>query len=159
MQDAIGTKRVKLKPMNRQQYNDYRGLELPDDENGDDDGYLVEYTDGGKPNHPDHAGYISWSPKAQADAAYQESGNMSFGHAVVLAKAGFKVARRGWNGVGMFAFLESNTGKYKTVNYADGSFKNFPLRECWMLKTAQGDIAHWAPSGSDSLADDWCVVD
>jgi hypothetical protein len=32
-------------------------------------------------------------------------------------------------------------------------------REHWLLKTAQGDIATWSPSGSDSLANDWCVVE
>ncbi|MGO1272304.1 MAG: hypothetical protein ACTMK5_11030, partial [Pseudomonas helleri] len=63
----IGTKVVLALAMTRLAYNVYRGWELPADENGDDDGYLVEYTDGGAPNHPDHAGYISWSPKAQFD--------------------------------------------------------------------------------------------
>lgn len=61
----IGTKLVKGEPMNRLAYNDYRGWALPADENGADEGYLVEYLDGGKPNHPDHAGYISWCPVEQ----------------------------------------------------------------------------------------------
>ncbi len=67
----IGTKRVSAIPMTRQQYNDYRGWQLPDDEDGSDEGYLVEYVDGGQSNHPDHAGYISWSPKAVFEQAYQ----------------------------------------------------------------------------------------
>jgi hypothetical protein len=65
----IGTKLVKGDPMDRQAYNDYRGWVLPADENGADAGYLVEYLDGGKPNHPDHAGYISWSPAEQFENA------------------------------------------------------------------------------------------
>ena len=36
------------------------------------EGYLVEYTDGGKPSDPRHTGYISWSPKEQFDKAYAE---------------------------------------------------------------------------------------
>lgn len=72
MKTYIGTKIVKLLPMTRQEYIDYRGWSLPADEGGADEGYLVEYTDGGKPNDERHEGYISWTPKAQADAAYRE---------------------------------------------------------------------------------------
>ncbi len=58
--------------MNRLDYNIYRGWELPSNENGSDEGYLVEYLDGGESNHPEHKGYISWSPKAQFDNGYSE---------------------------------------------------------------------------------------
>ena len=49
--------------MNRKEYNDYRGWTVPDDENPEDEGYLVEYVDSPNSNHPNHKGYISWSPK------------------------------------------------------------------------------------------------
>ncbi len=67
----VGTKYVTAKPMTRGEYNTYRGWELPVDEDGSDEGYLVEYVDGGKANHPDHAGYISWSPKDVFDRSYK----------------------------------------------------------------------------------------
>lgn len=73
-QHYIGTKIVLALAMTRLAYNEYRSWDLPANENGADDGYLVEYTDGGAPNHPDHAGYISWSPKAQFDAGYVSVG-------------------------------------------------------------------------------------
>ena len=57
-------------PMNRADYNIYRGWVLPADENGADAGYLVEYLDGGEPNDSRHLGYISWSPKKQFDDGY-----------------------------------------------------------------------------------------
>jgi hypothetical protein len=76
MEYYIGTKITKAMPMTRQVYNDYRGWKLPDDENGADDGYLVEYTDGGAANHPNHAGYISWSPKDVHDRAYVAVGDL-----------------------------------------------------------------------------------
>jgi hypothetical protein len=57
--------------MTRQEYNDYRGWQLPADENGDDNGYLVEYADGGKSNVEGHTGYVSWSP---ADVLERASG-------------------------------------------------------------------------------------
>ena len=65
-------KEVSPTPMSRQDWVEYRGWELPADEDGTDEGYLVEYLDGGKPNHPDHKGYISWSPKEQFDNGYTE---------------------------------------------------------------------------------------
>lgn len=76
MKTFIGTKMVKASPMTRQEYNDYRDWELPSDENGTDTGYLVEYLDGGAPNHPDHEGYISWSPTEVFDAAYLQTRNI-----------------------------------------------------------------------------------
>lgn len=75
MQTYIGTKIIRAKPMNRQAYNDYRGWVVPMDENPLDEGYLVEYLDGGTPNTVSYAGYVSWSPKAQFEAAYTEIPN------------------------------------------------------------------------------------
>jgi len=72
MQTYIGTKIIKAEPMTRLAYNQYRGWELPADENGDDEGFLVEYVDGGKANVPGRAGYVSWSPKDVFERAYRE---------------------------------------------------------------------------------------
>ena len=67
-----GTKRLHAQPMTRGEYNAYRGWGIPADENPADDGYLVEYQDGGKANDPRHAGYISWSPKDVFERSYKE---------------------------------------------------------------------------------------
>ena len=75
MNHFIGTKIVLAKPMTRQEYNDYRGWKLPENENGNDAGYLVEYPEGIS-NHAEHRGYISWSPKSQFDMAYIGLGNL-----------------------------------------------------------------------------------
>lgn len=77
MKTYIGTKIIDAVPMTRYEYNCYRGWELPANENGADEGYLVEYHDGGKGNDSRHAGYISWSPKAQFDGAYLPIGDVS----------------------------------------------------------------------------------
>lgn len=50
MNQFIGTKIINLKPMTRLEYNQFRGWDSPADENGEDEGYLVEYVDGGKAN-------------------------------------------------------------------------------------------------------------
>jgi hypothetical protein len=68
----VGTKVVHAWPLTRGVYCEFRGWDLPEDEDGGDLGYLVEYTDGGPPNIPGFTGYISWSPKAVFDKAYKE---------------------------------------------------------------------------------------
>lgn len=157
----IGTKLVLATAMTRLQYNIYRHWTLPEDENGDDKGQLVEYVDGGDSNHAEHKGYISWSPQEVFDNSYKASGEMSFGMAIEAAKRGYKVARSGWDGAGMFAYLVPANSYPAQTEAIKGTFENdmVPYREYWALKTAQNDVAMWAPSGSDSLSNDWCIVD
>ena len=146
----IGTKLINAEPMTRQQYNDFRGWELPTDEDGTDEGYLVEYLDGGKPNTDMYAGYVSWSPKEQFENAYRKTSGLPFGLAVEAMKKGKKVARAGWNGSGMFAYLVP--GSQFKVNrapllgiYPEGTDINY--RPHIDLKTADGSIATWSPAG------------
>ena len=98
MQKYIGVKEIKAAPMRRGDYNTYRGWEIPVDENPNDDGFLVEYIDGERANHHDHAGYITWSPKSVFERAYRGINGLTFGQAIEAMKAGKKVARAGWNG-------------------------------------------------------------
>lgn len=53
MIEYIGTEIVKAESMNLGDYNKYRGWTIPEDEDPEREGYLVE-----QPN-----GYVSWSPK------------------------------------------------------------------------------------------------
>lgn len=69
----IGTKVVHATPMSRAIYNDFRGWTMPENEE-DDEGYLVEYTDGGQANVEGFAGYISWSPKGVFERSYRAVG-------------------------------------------------------------------------------------
>lgn len=66
----IGVKAIRAVPMNRADYNIFRGWDLPKDEDGKDEGYLVEYLDDGKPNVDSVSGYVSWSPKEVFDKHY-----------------------------------------------------------------------------------------
>lgn len=161
MKTCIGTKVIQAVPMNRRDYNAYRNWELPKDENGDDDGYLVEYMDGGKPNHPAHKGYVSWSPKEQFDNAYRPVDRMTFGDALVMLKAGKRVARAGWNGKDMFAYLvpaasyPAQTGAAKAFFGKDAMV---PYNAYMALKGADGAVSTWVPSSTDTLAGDWQLV-
>ena len=83
-----------------------------------------------------------------------------FGTAIYHARQGKKIARLGWNGSGMYAYIvPANT--YPAQNeIARKEFGDMvPYRAYWALKTAQNDVATWAPSGSDSLAEDWLILD
>lgn len=82
MKEYIGTKIISAKPMTRAEYNALRGWEVPADENPHDEGYLVEYSDGGKPNHPGFKGYISWSPKDIFERAYHQRADKPHDHQV-----------------------------------------------------------------------------
>lgn len=161
MNHYIGTKLVTATPMTRQAYNDYRGWALPADENGADDGYMVEYQDGGKPNHPGHKGYISWSPKPQFDNAYRCTDGMTFGLAIEAMKQGQRVARAGWNGKGMFVYLvpaasyPAKTGAAKSY-FGDGAM--VPYNAYMAIKNVNDTVSTWVPSINDALADDWAVV-
>lgn len=98
MQKYIGTKQIEARPMTRGDYNNYKGWQIPAEENPADEGYLVRYSDG----------YESWSPEKQFNEAYRPCDNMTFGIALEMLKKGFRVARKGWNGKGMFVVFQKN---------------------------------------------------
>lgn len=162
MKRYVGTKIINAAPMNRLEYNNFRGWILPADEDGSDDGYLVEYVEGGKPNTTQYAGYVSWSPKEQFDNAYREIAGLSFGNAIEALKIGKKVARAGWNGKGMFLFLvHGSTFKVSRAPllgiYPEGTEINYcPHID---MKTADDKVVPWLASQTDVLADDWSVID
>ena len=158
----IGTKVINALPMTRQAYNDYRGWQLPDNEDGSDDGYLVEYVDGGKANDPRHAGYICWSPKDVFERAYCEVGQgLSFGDALKALKAGRRVARAGWNGKGMFVYFVPpasypvQTGAAK-AHFGEGAM--VPYNAYMAIKNVNETVSTWVPSVNDCLAEDWEIL-
>lgn len=71
MQLYEGTKRLRARPMNKGEYNIYRGWTIPANEDPLEQGYLVEYEDGGKANDSRHVGYISWSPANVFERTYK----------------------------------------------------------------------------------------
>lgn len=88
----------------------------------------------------------------------------NIGWAVQQMKAGNKVGRAGWNSKGMFAYYvppASYPAARNTNSTMAGLFPDdmVPYREYLALKTAQGDVATWAPSVGDALATDWELVE
>ena len=71
---------------------------------------------------------------------------MNFGKAIELLKKGYKVARKGWNGKGMWLRIQVPTEKSKmTLPYI-------------YMKTADDNLVPWLASQTDMLAEDWEVL-
>lgn len=87
---------------------------------------------------------------------------LDFGTALRALKDGKRVARAGWNGKGMFAYLvpansyPAQTGAAK-AHFGDGAL--VPYNAYLALKGADDAVSTWAPSGSDALAEDWLIVE
>ncbi|EMB3086319.1 TPA: DUF2829 domain-containing protein [Klebsiella pneumoniae] len=154
MTKHIGVKLINAFPMTRLAYNDFRGWQLPADENGADQGYLVEYLDGGKPNTDRFDGYVSWSPKEVFEKAYRPVSGLSFGLAIEALKQGKKVARDGWNGKGMWLKLVPADIADK-VAFEYEALDGAP----WIgMKTADDKFVPWLASQTDVLAEDWQII-
>lgn len=137
-------------------------------------GYLVKYADN----------YTSWSPAEAFEGGYTEvpEGKTAtpvhrvgyasvpqalikpntFPGALVVLKSGKKVARKGWNGKGMYVFLVD--GSKFTVNRPplDKMFEagtEIEYRPHIDMLAVDGTIGVWNPSMSDLLAEDWVVVE
>lgn len=75
----------------------------------------------------------------------------SFGEAIKYLKRGLKVARKGWNGKGMYLFLAD--GEDLTSCISSGDFK---CTSSVCMKTAQNNnCVGWVASQADMLAEDW----
>ena len=169
MNTYIGTKIIRAQVMTRLDYNILRGWKVPDDENPTDEGYLVEYLDGGKANVRGYEGYVSWSPKDVFDRAYKPAVMLDFGGAIRCLKNGLKVARKGWNGKDMWLSLSCDGSREISAEF----FWSKHNREFAMtqpnqtamvlpsitMKTATGEILMgWLASQTDMLAEDWVIV-
>ena len=89
------------------------------------------------------------------------SGGMDFGGALVMLRAGYKLARTGWNGKGMYVYLVP--GGVFAVNrppldviYEPGTRVEY--RPHIDMRYADGTHGVWVASQSDILSDDWAIV-
>ena len=88
-------------------------------------------------------------------------GETNFSHALEELKNGSLVARKGWNGKGMFLFLVP--GSQFVVNRAplnvifpEGTVINY--RSHIDMKTVDDQIVPWLAAQTDLLAEDWVLV-
>lgn len=166
MQKYLGVKMIEAEPMTRGEYNNFRGWTIPADEKPCDEGYKITREDG----------TFSWEPKELFESTYRNMEGMTFGLATETMKKGNKVARRGWNGKGMYVVLQKgypdgisiNKNTQEALNLPEGTIVGF--RPYLMMACPKGSTNHfgdtennidctpWLPSQTDILAEDWEVV-
>ena len=147
MKRYIGTKIIKARPMTRGDYNDYRGGQIPADEDPLDEGYLMEYENG----------HVQWLPKEMFETDYKECNAMTFGFAIEAMKKGKKVARKGWNGKGMYLFKSPKVGCQMHKQYTGKDIND--LQEFIVMKAADDTLVPWLASQTDVLAEDWMIIE
>lgn len=121
------------------------------------EGYKVEYEDG----------YTSWSPKDVFEKAYRRIDNLTFGLAIEALKQGKKVARKGWNGKGMFLYLVRGTMVDKENLRNEASIQPIEdhtgtvtfLAHIDMFTAQKTVNVGWLASQTDILSEDWEIVD
>lgn len=147
---------VEALPMNRGDYNKSRGWTPPEGEDQTVDGYKVFYPDG----------YVSWCPKKQFEESARPFVGQTFGMALEWLKRGYRVARCGWNGKGMYLWLLP-AASVKAEWCKEPHLKELAEKaggevECLgsiRMKTSDGKVlTGWLASQTDMLAEDWFVV-
>ena len=75
---------------------------------------------------------------------------MDFGDALRNLKAGTKVARKGWNGKGLYITL---------IPAGNAMHQGYDMQDCLGMKTVKNEMQPgWLASQTDLLANDWSVV-
>jgi hypothetical protein len=171
----IGTKIIKARPMSLGDYNKYKGWDMPKDEDPDRPGCLVGYPDADGNFSGDLEGgadHISWSPAEVFDASYHLTDGIPFGVAIEAMKRGRRVARKGWNGKGMFVvymsplylppYSTSDTARKVNDRTAKWIGEDTPLDSqgyfAMFTATKQWQPG-WLASQADMLADDWVILE
>lgn len=156
MEQYIGSKIVKAEPCIRAVLANgniaYYDGDVPAPEEGELRlaGYKVVYQDG----------YESWSPKEVFEAAYRRTDGLSFGLALEAAKQGMRIARKGWNGKGMYVFLVHGMDFHTDADLSELDDQNVEVLDCLVMRTATGAFCPgWLASQTDMLADDWYIVE
>lgn len=86
----------------------------------------------------------------------------SFGTALTYLRDGKRVARRGWNGKGMFIYLvpaASYPAQRGAAKRWAGEDAMIPYGEYLAMKTVDGTVVPWLASQTDVLAGDWESLD
>lgn len=93
----------------------------------------------------------------------------SFGDAIKYMKRGLRVARKGWNGKGMYVFYASDfqfgtkadLSEFNPTEDPECTEKNkVYVYDCLVLRTADKKLQPgWLASQSDMLAEDWMFIE
>ena len=83
-----------------------------------------------------------------------------FGYALDMLKCGKKVARKGWNGKGMFVYYVPENSYPARTEIEKKEFGDMvKYNPYFAIKNVNGTVSTWGPSVNDCLAEDWEVVE
>lgn len=84
---------------------------------------------------------------------------MDIGQAIEMMRGGHTVARRGWNGKGMWLYYVPANSYPAQTAAARAEFGDLvPYQAYIAMKTAQGTVVPWLCSQTDLLAEDYVVA-
>ena len=157
MEKYIGTKIIHAEPAIKKGGKVYMVTDaIPRTMEPVQEGYKVVYEDG----------YESFSPKDVFEKAYRHIDGMTLGVALEAAiHLGKKIARKNWNGKGMFVVYQKAYPQGIPCNYqtamawgmSEGDL--FRCEPYLQIRMVNGSHAMWVPSINDCLAEDWAVVE
>lgn len=90
---------------------------------------------------------------------------MKFGDALEAIKQGSKIARKGWNGKGMFVYYvpaakyPASRNELNTMASNADSDGMVKYNAYMAIKNVDGTVSTWVPSVNDCFADDWELLD
>ena len=95
------------------------------------------------------------------------NGFLTFGQAIALMKKGKKVARKGWNGKGMYVWIMPGSTVKGCKNIVDPHLAEIDKAEgeirflgsIRMFTATKEVLTGWLASQTDMLAEDWLVVE
>lgn len=91
---------------------------------------------------------------------FRVADNMSFGDALEAVKQGKRIARRGWNGKGMYVFLVHGMDFHTGADLSELDDQDVEVLDCLVMRTATGAFCPgWLASQTDMLADDWYIAE
>ena len=111
-----------------------------------------------------------WEVLNPDELPYELTSTYTFGEAIRFLKQGKRVARKGWNGKGMFLWLKPETiiqsdwckdEKLKTLVDSNGGEILGLVTICMFTHDSTGRnaiLTGWLASQSDMLSNDWIVV-
>jgi hypothetical protein len=82
--------------------------------------------------------------------------DLDFSDALVALKAGERIARRGWNGKGMYLFIVRT---WEAESDFPAATDEGELAPFIAMKTADGKVVPWFAPETALLAEDWEIVD
>jgi hypothetical protein len=161
MKKYLGVKVVSAEPMTEHEAGEANLVRCYNPNEKGRDGYRVVCEEG----------YESWSPKERFEKAYRETDGLTFGNAIEALKIGKRVARKGWNGKGMFLWLKPaaeiksewiQDPKLKEIANENGGTISGLGTVCMFTHDSTGRkaiLTGWLASQSDMLLEDWEIIE